>query len=199
MVLDTQYKSAPLLPPKKVRRKTETNTYREERLLPALARRHVCEILLQAREPRSLEDLRVHLRALAHRVLPNIVPQQQIRAAQERRDRRVRDRPLLANGKAFRREQRLDLLKPAEERIGAFGFHDHREEARDGFVRDDINEIAGAGAVEGGGGEELRVGVEVGDEFEEDEGFDDFGALWGGLVGGDHGPAISYCGNLRAM
>ena len=41
--------------------------------------------------------------------------------------------------------------------------------------------------------------MEVGDELEEDKRFNNFGALWRGLIGGDHGPAISYCGNLRVM
>ena len=39
-----------------------------------------------------MEDLCVHLRALARGVLPHIVPQEQIRATQERRERRVRER-----------------------------------------------------------------------------------------------------------
>ena len=190
------------------------------RRLKARPRADVLHVPPQAREARSVAQLREGRAAVLEGVLAHVVGEEHEDAHEEGGGGHVGDRPAahrerpvslsgtrarisLRTGRVWvcsggqRREEGLERVEGVEELSAGGG----AEEEVDEGVREDaglecVHEKPRAGTQDGICGEEGCGGAEVCEELEEDEGLGELDGLGRGLVGGYGGATIGDCGDL---
>src|SRR6266702_440752 len=144
--------------------------YRIKAVLEALTARDVRKVFLQPPKAFALEQFLVYTRASSLRKLADIIAELQLPAAEERRDRGVRNREVVPDGElGGGREQLLDLGEGRDEGVRRLAAVDERTGGRAKHGGGRVDEESRARALDGVFREQARVRVKVCDELEQDE------------------------------
>ncbi len=131
-------------------------------------------------------------------VRPDVVLEQQHRRDQKRSHRDVRDRRLPHHEpRALFREEGLEPLEGVKAAVSRLSDGEEAEEGHGDLGVEVVDEVAGAGAQDGVGGEQARGGEEVGDELDDDARLGEIRRVWGGLVGAGRRAAVRQSRYLR--
>ena len=126
-------------------------TYRIEAVLEAVTARNIRVVFLQARKALAPEQLIVHTRAGALRILADIFLEVELPTEKERRNGSIRDGEVITHSKlcVSRRKQVLDLRDSLEERIWGLSTEEERRVLREELSGECIYEEPHACALDG--------------------------------------------------